>query len=96
MHIDQNLIPIFAIGVGLIIGVTSILAKTISNTRLKIEQIRADAMVRAEEVRMRNQLELEKMMQQDKKTDTENNGRFDGDNQRYDEDGSRQRSRVRE
>ena len=29
---------------------------------MKVEQIRADAMVRAEEVRSRNQLELEKLV----------------------------------
>lgn len=65
MHIDSNLIPLFAIAVGLIIGVTRILSSTFTSYRLKVEQIRADAMVRAEEVRSRNQLELEKLMRQD-------------------------------
>jgi len=37
---------------------------TISKYKLKVEQIRADAMVRAEEVRSRNQLELERLMHQ--------------------------------
>ncbi len=59
------IIPIIALCVGLIITVTAILSDTISKYKLKVEQIRADAMVRAEEVRSRNQLELEKLMQQD-------------------------------
>lgn len=65
MNIDGNLIPIFAIGVGLIITVTAILSDTISKYKLKVEQIKADAMVRAEEVRSRNQLELERLMRQE-------------------------------
>ena len=65
MNIDGDLIPIFAIGVGLIITVTAILSDTISKYKLKVEQIRADAMVRAEEVRSRNQLELERLMRQE-------------------------------
>jgi|LSQX01.2.fsa_nt_gb hypothetical protein len=67
MFIDSNLIPIFAIGVGLIIAVTTILSSTISKTKLTIEQIRADALVKAEEVRAKNQLELEKLMRQEEK-----------------------------
>lgn len=60
---DPNfLVPICALGVILIISVTAILSSTISKHKLKVEQIRADAMVRAEEVRSRNQLELEKLV----------------------------------
>ena len=58
------LIPVFAIAVGLIITVTAILTDAISKYKLKVEQIRADTIVRTEEVRARNQLELEKMMHQ--------------------------------
>ena len=65
MHIDGNLIPLFAIAVGLIITVTKILTESISRYKLKVEQIKADAMVRAEEVRSRNELELERLMRQD-------------------------------
>ena len=95
MRIDGNWIPIFAIGVGLIITVTAILSDTISKTRLKIEQIRADALVRAEEVRTRNQLELEKLMRQEHGIPSSGPGvqeTFAMNN----EDFSRQRSRVRE
>lgn len=65
MHIDGNLIPLFAIAVGLIITVTKILTESISRYKLKAEQIKADAMVRAEEVRSRNELELERLLRQD-------------------------------
>jgi hypothetical protein len=65
MHIDGNLIPLFALAVGLIITVTKILTESISRYKLKAEQIKADAMVRAEEVRSRNELELERLMRQD-------------------------------
>lgn len=88
MNIDGNLVPIFAIGVGLIITVTAILSDTISKYKLKVEQIRADAMVRAEEVRSRNQLELERLMRQEHGTAT-------GPTQNY-EDIARNLNRVRE
>lgn len=68
MFIDSNLIPIVALGVGFVIAITSILANTIMKYKLKAEQIKADALVRAEEVRSRNQLELEKLMRQDYET----------------------------
>lgn len=58
-------VPIIALCVGLVITVTAILSDAISKYKLKVEQIRADAMVRAEEVRSRNQLELERLMQKD-------------------------------
>lgn len=62
----MNIVPLCAIGVGLIITVTSILVKEITKYKLKVEQIRADAMVRAEEVRSRNQFELERLMRQER------------------------------
>ena len=62
MSIGSNFIAIFAISVGFVITITAILADTISKYKLKKEQIKADAMVRAEEIRARNQLELEKLM----------------------------------
>jgi len=67
----MNIIPLCALGVGLIITVTSILIKEITKYKLKVEQIRADAMVRAEEVRSRNQLELERLMRQEQKAAAE-------------------------
>lgn len=86
--IDGNMIPIFAFAVGLIITMTAILSEAISKYKLKVEQIRADAMVRAEEVRSRNQLELERLMRQE-------HGTFVESAQNY-EDISRNQSRVRE
>lgn len=94
MHIDGGLIPFFAIGVGLIITMTAILSDTISKTRLKTEQIKADALVRAEEIRARNQLELEKLMQQKDGPYAGNNSQ--GETSDYNDDLNRQRSRVRE
>lgn len=95
MHIDGNWIPIFAIGVGFIITITAILSDTISKTRLKIEQIRADALVRAEEVRTRNQIELEKLMRQEQGRPSAGNGIAE-DAAQYGGDYTRQSSRVRE
>lgn len=88
MDVGLNMIPIFAISVGLIITVTAILSDTISKYKLKVEQIRADAMVRAEEVRSRNQLELERLMRQERETTAEQAQNY--------EDISRNHSRVRE
>ena len=56
MNLGPDFIPIFAIGVGFIITITAILADSISKYKLKKEQIKADAMVRAEEIRAKNQL----------------------------------------
>ncbi len=95
MYIDGNWFPIFAIGVGLIITVTAILSDTISKTRLKIEQIRADALVRAEEVRARNQLELEKLMRQEQGMPSSATTGAVSDTQNS-EEYSRQSARVRE
>ncbi len=84
MHIDENLIPLFAITVGLIITVTKILTESISRYKLKAEQIKADAMVRAEEVRSRNELELERLVRQDQANDagaaSNNSGASTGNN----------------
>lgn len=54
--------------VPLIIAVSIVAIVAIENINkviLKKEQIRADAMVRAEEVKARNQLEIEKLMRKD-------------------------------
>lgn len=65
---DGNVIAMFAIAVGFVITITVILADTISKYKLKVEQIKADALVRAEEVRAKNQLELEKLLNREQKT----------------------------
>ena len=88
MRIDGNLIPIFAIAVGLIITVTVVLSDAITKYKLKVVQIRADAMVRAEEIRSRNQLELERLMHQENGTAAESI--------QNNEDTGRNQSRVRE
>jgi hypothetical protein len=104
MHIDGNLIPLFALAVGLIITVTKILTESISRYKLKAEQIKADAMVRAEEVRSRNELELERLLRQDQTNNTRassNNsgssmGTSAGNNMGNNEEDYKTRSRVRE
>lgn len=95
MNIDINLIPIFAIGVGLIITITAILSDTISKYKLKVEQIKADALVRVEEVRSRNQLELERLMHQEQQNGTAGTVNYSEPTQNYD-DSTKLKSRVRE
>ncbi len=65
MHIDGKLIPIFAIAVVFVVVIAIKLTDSITKYKLKVEQIKADALVRAEEVRSRNQLELEKLIRQE-------------------------------
>lgn len=95
MNIGPDLIPIFALSIGFIITITAILTDAISKYKLKKEQIKADAMVRAEEVRSRNQLELEKIMRQ-----SQGNGAYDAgyssEPGQYCEENPKHKSRVRE
>ncbi len=93
--IDINFIPIFALAVGFIIAITAILASTITKYKLKVEQIKADALVRAEEIRSRNQLELEKLLRQDQGVKSSSPAADGQPEQIYDE-GSKAKSRVRE
>jgi predicted Holliday junction resolvase-like endonuclease len=58
---EDIIVPIAGILTAVIIVSISIYTKY----RIKVEQIKADAMVRAEEVRAKNQLELERLMQRD-------------------------------
>ncbi len=90
-YIDENLVPIFAIAVALIIAVVSI----ITRYRLRVEQIRADALVRAEEVRTRNQLELEKLLRKDGVPSHETSAASSNMENNSDE-GQKSKSRVRE
>jgi len=65
------------ISVPLIIAVSIVIIVAMDNIHkiiLKKEQIKADAMVRVEEVKARNQLELEKLMRQDAR---QNGNRFE-------------------
>ena len=89
------LIPICALVVGLIIAVTGILARTISQHKLKVEQIRADAMVRAEAIRTRNQLELEKLIKEEQ-VRTENKAMYSDEEIQTNREACRHGSRERE
>lgn len=91
MQIDGNLIPILAISVGFAIAVVS----RITQYKLKVEQIKADALVRAEEVRTKNQLELEKLIRQDQNNPKSSYESYGESSQAYDEN-SKTKSRVRE
>lgn len=95
MYIDPNIIPIFAIGAGFIITITAILTDSISKYKLKKEQIKADAMVRAEEIRAGNQLELEKLMRQGQENDAYGAG-YSSEPMQYCEEEQKRKSRVRE
>ena len=68
------LVPLSAIGVMMIVAVTAILARTISQHKLKVEQIKADAMVRVEEARIRNQIELERLMKEEQVKSADRSG----------------------
>lgn len=56
--VEDIVIPI----VGCVTAMAIILVPQFIRYRIKVEQIRADALVRAEEVKAKNQLELEKLM----------------------------------
>lgn len=72
MHVDGGFIAVFGFAVCLVISVTAILADSITKYKLKVEQIRADALVRSEEVRTKNQLELEKLLRQESTASSDN------------------------
>lgn len=55
---EDIIIPVAGMFTAIVIVTVSVYTKY----RLKVEQIKADAMVRAEEVRAKNQLEMEKLM----------------------------------
>ncbi len=61
--------------------------------RIKKEQIKADAMVRTEEVKAKNQLEIEKLIHEDSRV-KEANIRNDEDDINNDENLNGQRSRI--
>ena len=58
---EDIIIPI----AGMLTAVIIVTVIVYTKYRLKVEQIKADAMVRAEEVRAKNQLDLEKLMHSD-------------------------------
>jgi hypothetical protein len=70
---EDIIVPIAGMLTAVIIVSISIYTKY----RIRVEQIKADAMVRAEEVRAKNQLELEKLMQRD--NSEKNNENFSTD-----------------
>ncbi len=59
--IEDIIIPLAAFATAIVIVVTV----HISRYKLRVEQIKADAMVRAEEIKAKNQLELEKLIRAD-------------------------------
>jgi hypothetical protein len=93
MNINGEIVPIFAMTVGLIIVVTKTLTSTISKHKLDVERIKADAMVRAEEVRSRNELELEKLIRQDQNS---NNAKNSAGQAEPDSDKKSTRERIRD
>lgn len=69
--IDPNLTGIIIVGIVALIPITIVSVVTLSRTRLKVEQIKANAMIKAEEVKAKNQLEIERLLC-GKSTDTGN------------------------
>ena len=55
--------------VGCVTAMVILLVPQFIKYKLKVEQIRADALVRAEEVKAKNQLELERLMHRDSSDD---------------------------
>lgn len=96
MIIDSNFVAIFAIGVGLVITIVAILSDTISQYKLKVEKIRADAMIKAEDVRSRNQLELERLVLQDYEKAVDSRVYSNSPDILYGEDSLKPRARVKE
>lgn len=96
MHIDGGFIAIFGFAICLVISVTAILTDSITKYKLKVEQIRADALVRSEEVRTKNQLELEKLLRQESTTSSDyGNANSDEKNEDY-VDSKKTKSRIRD
>ena len=81
---DQNLAIFLTIGVISVVTFTFVFSQEFFKYRLKKEQIKADALVKAEEVRARNMVEIEKMTYQ-KQNDLGNNNTNIRDNFIYNE-----------
>lgn len=64
--LDSNLTGVIIVGIVALIPITIVSVTKITNYRLKVEQIKADTVVKVEEAKARNQLEIEKLMIQDK------------------------------
>ncbi|OPX43263.1 hypothetical protein CLHUN_28110 [Ruminiclostridium hungatei] len=62
---DQNTVIAIVVGVIGFFSFTYVSMQEVFKYKLKKEQIRADAMVKAEEIKARNQLELEALFQKD-------------------------------
>lgn len=73
---DPTWVPIMGIIAGIVIPVTISTVSQISKYKIRVEQIKADALVRAEEVKAKNQLEIEKLIYQNQAAQIpkENNG----------------------
>ncbi|MCX8131143.1 MAG: hypothetical protein N3I35_13720 [Clostridia bacterium] len=60
--LDPNLTAIICISILALIPISIVSVVKFTNLKLKTEQIRADAMVKAEEIKARNQYEIEKLV----------------------------------
>ncbi|MCX8129865.1 MAG: hypothetical protein N3I35_07180 [Clostridia bacterium] len=60
-NIEDIIIPI----AGCLTAITIVVTVQVSKYKLKVEQIKADALVRAEEIKAKNQLELERLIRVD-------------------------------
>lgn len=71
-----------------LVAIVGIIIFFVLRYRVKIEQIKADAMIRAEEVRAKNQLEIERMLLEERRNQSDykvNNNSFSGDSLSEDE-----------
>lgn len=75
---------------GMLTAIVIVSVNVITNHFQKIEKIKADALVRAEEVRARNQLEIEKLYRADGEQNNSSNNSFRSDDERS----VRERARV--
>ncbi len=65
MHIDQNTLVAIAVVVVGFFTFTYVSMQEIFKFKLKKEQIKADAMVKAEEIKAKNQLDIEALVHKD-------------------------------
>lgn len=71
-----------------LVAIVGIIIFFVLRYRVKIEQIKADAMIRAEEVRAKNQLEIERMLLEERRNQSDykvNNNSFSDDSLSEDE-----------
>lgn len=82
MGVNGNLTAIIIMAILALIPITIVTVVQLSKLKLRVEQIKADAIVRAEEVKARNQLEIEKLIYQNQRTN-ESKKLFDNEGSFY-------------